>query len=281
MSATATAQKRLGKQVLQLLVDYSPLTIEMIGRMIEPHPRKKSLRKAVGNLRKRELVDMVVGNGKTFFYQLHQSRPNRDAVEARLGSSQSIMEQPLLRKQDWFHNEWCDFWTLIVKRAFPEVQIVREHDVDSHKIAQSVLRHNGDDADLVPDLLLIFPPGEYGQPKVSVALEVERTRKKKSRIERKLKKYIYETHLDGLIYICDSGRLSETIRQLYERKTLERAHKKSGYLNNFFLFSDSMSAGPNPLESFYNAAGQPTSLYDWIDTLRSSKTTLRRDANFN
>lgn len=280
MSDTIVTQKRLGKEVLRLLANYSPLTIEMLEKMIEPTPRKKSLRKAVGVLRKRELVDMVVGNQKTFFYQLHQSRPNRAAVERKIGDGQNVTEHRLLRKQDWVHNEWCDFWTLIVKRAFPEVQIVREYDLDSHEIAKSILCHNGDDPDLVPDLLLIFPPQVDGQQKISIALEVERTRKTNARIQRKLKKYIYETHLDGLIYVCDSGRLSETIRQLYEQKTLERAHKKSGYIKNFFLFSDAMSAGPNPLATFYNADGQPASMHNWIPTLRLDKTTLRRDSKF-
>lgn len=277
---SAITQKRIGKDILRLLAEYSPLTIEMISKMLEPTPRKKSVRKAVGVLRKRELVDMVVGNGKTFFYQLHQSSPNRKAVELKLAGNQSITQRPLLRKQEWVHNEWSDFWALIVKRAFPEVQIVREHDIDSHEIAKSILRHDGEELDLMPDLLLIFPATSADQQKVSIALEIERTRKSNKRIQRKLKKYIFETHLDGLIYICDSGRLSETIRMLYEQKTIERAHKKSGYANNFFLFSDSMSAGANPLETFYNAAGQSTSLHNWIPTLRSTKMTLRRDLKF-
>lgn len=253
-------RRQIAPHILNLLKDHSPLTLEMLQKMMEPPVQKKNLQQAMYILRRKGLVDMVIGGRKTFFYQLHQDRP-------------------LLRRQDWIHNEWCEFWSLIIQRAFPEIEIVREHEIDSHDLAKSILLQKGHALDLVPDLLLIFPKTATHE-KVSIAFEIERTRKSKHRIQQKLKTYIYETHVDGLIYVCDSGRLSETIRLLYQQKTLEKAHKKRGYVDNFFLFSDSMSAGETPLASFYNANAQPTSLIHWCHQLRSTKQTLRRDAQF-
>lgn len=278
MSDTVT-RRRVAKEILTLLKDHSPLTLEMLQMMIEPPIQKKNLRQAIGILKNKGLVDMVVGDQKTFFYQLHQAQPTRREIADMLGCDESNTVRPLLRHQDWVHNEWGEFWALILKRAFPDVEIIREHDIDSHNLAKNILQQNGRALDLMPDLLLMFPKSPTHE-KISVAFEIERTRKSDSRILNKLKTYIYETHLDGVIYVCESGRLSETIRQLYQKKTLEKAHKKRGYSDNYFLFSDSMSAGASPLASFYNANGQPTSLINWCHKLRATKLTSRKDNQF-
>ena len=272
-------KRQVAQEVLSLLKDHSPLTLEMLHRMTAPPIQKKNLRQAIGIMRRKGLVDMVVGDHQTFFYQLHQALPVRSEVAAKLGCDEEKIARPLLRRRDWIHNEWCEFWSLIVKRAFPDVEIIREHDIDSHGIAKNILQQNGKALDLMPDFLMIFPKTATHE-KVSVAFEIERTRKSDARIQNKLKTYIYETHVDGLIYVCDSGRLSETIRQLYQKNTLAKAHKKRGCADNFFLFSDSMSAGASPLASFYNANGQPTSLINWFGKLRTTKQTLRRDVQF-
>lgn len=272
-------KRQVGKEVLTLLKDHSPLTLEMLHRMTEPRIQKKNLRQAIGILRGKGLIDMIASDPQTFFYQLHQALPVRREVASSLNCEIEQTERPLLRRQDWIHNEWCEFWSLNIKRAFPEVEIIREHDIDSHNIAKNILQQNGRALDLMPDFLMIFPK-TMAQEKVSIAFEIERTRKSNARIQNKLKTYIYETHVDGLIYVCDSGRLSETIRMLYQQNTSARAHKKRGYADHFFLFSDSMSAGANPINSFYNANGQPTSLITWCNQLRSTKQTLRRDAQF-
>ena len=272
-------KRQVASEVLTLLRDHSPLTLDMLYRMTIPPIQKKNLRQAVGIMKRKGLVDMVVGDQRTFYYQLHNALPVRNKVALKLKDTETKKARPLLRRRDWIHNEWCEFWLLIIKRAFPDVEIIREHDIDSHNTAKSILQQNGKALDLMPDFLMIFPKTST-QEKVSLAFEVERTRKSNERILQKLKTYIYETHVDGLIYVCDSGRLSETIRLLYQKKTLEKAHKKRGYADNFFLFSNSMSAGASPLASFYNANGQPTSLINWCNKLRTTKQTLRRDAHF-
>lgn len=272
-------KRQVGKEVMTLLKDHSPLTLEMLHRMTEPRIQKKNLRQAIGIMRRKGLIDMIACDHETFFYQLHQALPVRREVAMKLGCALEKTERPLLRRQDWIHNEWCEFWSLNIKRTFPEVEIIREHDIDSHNIAKNILQQNGRALDLMPDFLMIFPKTTT-QEKVSVAFEIERTRKSNARIQNKLKTYIYETHIDGLIYVCDSGRLSETIRLLYERNASTKAHKKRGYADHFFLFSNSMSAGANPIDSFYNAGGQPTSLMNWCQQLRATKQTLRRDLQF-
>lgn len=272
-------KRKVAKEILLILKDHSPLTVDMIQKMIELPIQKKNIRQALGILKKKRMVDMVLCNSQTFFYQINQSLQSRQAVAAALKCGTVVESKPLLRRQEWFHNEWCEFWSLIIKRAFPESTIVREHDIEDSAEAKNVLLQNDKGLDLLPDFLVLFPK-THSTEKVSLAFEIERTRKSDARIQRKLKKYIFESHVDGLIYVCDSGRMAETIRGLYEKKVMEKAHKKRGYADHFFLFSDSMSAGDNPLLSFYNAKGETTSLADWCKKLRSTKMTLRRDAQF-
>lgn len=275
-----TVRKRqVANEVLTLLRDHSPLTLEMLQRMTAPPIQKKNLRQAIGILKRKGIVEMVVSDQKTFYYQLNNSSAVRNEVALRLKDDDTKSARPLLSRRNWIHNEWCEFWALIIKKAFPEVEIIREHEIESHCLAKSILQQAGKPLDLMPDLLLIFPKTPTHE-KVSIAFEIERTRKSDARIQQKLKTYIYESYVDGLIYVCDSGRLSETIRTLYQKKTIEKAHKKRGYAENFFLFSDSMSAGPSPLASFYNANGQPTSLINWCHKMRATKQQFRRDAQF-
>lgn len=272
-------RRPIAKEVLGLLKDHSPLTLKMIQRMISPAISKKDLRQSIGILKRRGMVEMLVGDSQEFFYQLNQARPSRIKVSTVLHCEESETARRLLRRQDWFHNQWCEFWSLLVRRAFPSAEIIREHNIEGHRIAKSILQQGGSDLELMPDFVAIIP-GSESQQKLNLAFEIERTRKSDTRILKKLKTYIYETHIDGLIYVCDSGRLSETIRLLYQQKAAEKSHKKSGYVDNFFLFSDSMTAGKNPLSSLYNAVGEPTDLVSWIGRLRSTKQTLRRDAHF-
>jgi len=272
-------KRRVSKEIISVLKDHSPVTLEMMQRMIEPPIQKKNIRQALGNLRQKGMVDMVTSGAHVFFYQLNQSLSGRNAAATKIQSGKPIAPRPLLRRQDWFHNEWCEFWSLLIKRAFPNAEIIRDFDIESHETAKNILLQNRGDYDLLPDFLVIFPKTDQHE-RVSLAFEIERTRKSNARILTKLKKYIYESHVDGLIYVCDSGRMSETIRQLYEKKVLEKAHKKRGYADHFFLFSDSMSAGDSPLLSFYNAKSESTSMIEWIQKLRSTKLTLRRDAFF-
>lgn len=273
-------KRQVAKEVLTLLRDHSPLTLEMLHRMTAPPIPKKNLRQSVGIMKRKGIVDMVIGSSSTFYYQLNNAQTVRDEVALRLKDDKTKAARPLLNRRNWIHNEWCEFWALTIKRAFSEVEIIREHEIEGHASARSILQQQGKPLDLLPDFLMIFPKTATNE-KASVVFEIERTRKSDERIQQKLKTYIYETHIDGLIYVCDSGRLSETIRLLYQKKTLEKAHKKRGYTENFFLFSDSMSAGENPLASFFNASGQPTSLITWCHRLRATKTEFRRDNQFN
>jgi hypothetical protein len=85
------------------------------------------------------------------------------------------------------------------------------------------------------------------------------------------------THIDGLIYICDTGRLSETIRLLYTSRLVAHSQRQKRFGENFFLFSDSLDGGGPQLPRLFNASGKLTSFEKWCGYLKSTKWTKRRD----
>jgi hypothetical protein len=266
-------------QVLTLLKEHGPVSIELLHQMTEPPAEKKNLRQSLGLLKKKGLIESVSFNPQTTFYHLAQSYPSRNETAGILGLEAKELVQPLLRKQDWIHNQWTEYWIHSIRRLFPEGEFVRENTIGSHEISNRVLQLQTRDFDLMPDFLLIFPKTETSEA-TYIAFEIERTRKSDQRIVRKFKKYLNGTKIDGLIYICDSGRLSETIRLLYQTKLVAQAHRVKHYGDHFFLFSDSLDGGGPKLNRLLNANGNPIQLKNWCKLLRSTKWTQRRDLAF-
>lgn len=277
--SVANARRQLGKEIKEILSACSPTTIEMLHHLIQPAVSKKRIRKALSILRRDGSVDMLLGGHQTFFYQLSQSLPIREKLAREMNCSSEDFVQPLLRRQDWFHNQWSQAWEQIIKRSFPEANIVREHNIGASDFAKDVLLAEGNDLDLLPDFLVTFQKTETTHA-ISIAFEIERTRKSEKRLVRKFRKYLNETRIDGLIYICDSSRLSETIRTLYQTKLLANSHRVKHYGNHFLLLSDTMSAGAEPLKRFFNATGEKVSFDHWCRQLVNTKPTLRRDSQF-
>jgi hypothetical protein len=271
-----SVRRKCADAILRALKELGPSTIELLALVTEIS--KKDLRQSIGILKRRGVVDMLVAGERMFFYQINQSRQAREEAALVLGCSADKLVRPLLRRQDRYHDQWCEFWSWKLRRAFPTIEIVREFQINSNEVAANVLQLKQVDYELMPDFLMFLPAENGGR--VTVAFEIERTRKSEKRLLRKLKRYMEETRIDGLVYVCDSGRLSETIRTLYETKLLEQSTRIRHYAENFFLFSDSLTGGTRPLESFFNSNAKPTSIVAWCETLCTTSRTARRDAYF-
>jgi predicted transcriptional regulator len=278
MTSTACFRKRSG-EILKLVADHGPVTIDMLSRMTEPPMPKKNLRYSLALLRRKALIEQLSVDPQMLYYQISQAKPNREAVAAITENNIESLAKPLFRRQEWFHNQWCEYWALSIKRLFPEAQIIREHSIAGHELAKCILQTTATDFELLPDFLLVLPKTSATEA-VHIAFEIERTRKSNARIIRKLKKYLNGTLIDGLVYICDTGRLSETIRELYETKLVANAHRVKHYGDHFFMFSDSLDGGGKQLNRFFNAKAEPVLFDQWCMQLRKTKRTLRRDKNF-
>lgn len=280
MIVTKTKQPKRGKEILWLIKESGPLTIDLLFRMLTPSMSKKNIRKSLQILRDKNLIEVVQSTTQINFYMVAQGPASRIKSAEVLGCHPDEIKQPFLRKQDWFHNQWCEYWILNMKRSFPGVKIVREGEINSDQIAMNVLGIKNHDFDLRPDFLLMIPKTQTTEA-VNLAFEIERTRKSEQRLIRKFKKYMGETSLDGLIYICDTGRLSETIRLLYQNKLMARSQRQKRFGENFFVFSDTLDGGGPRLSRLFNACGKPTTFEKWCGYLTSTNWTKRRDEELN
>jgi hypothetical protein len=113
-----------------------------------------------------------------------------------------------------------------------------------------------------------------------IAFEIERTRKSDKRVLNKLKKYATATKIDGLVYICDSARLAETVRRLYEQTLSKNRLRIGHYSDFFFLFSNAIVPEVEPLKNIFNARGERIDLFDWVVRLLLHERSFRRPHHF-
>ncbi len=279
MTTAAMGQPKRGKDILKIISEHGPLTIDLLQKMVEPQMSKRNLRKSLQVLKKKNLVECLFSTNHLTYYFPNQSFPSRSTTARVLDSNPDKILQPVLRRQDLFHNQWCEYWILNMKRGFPDAEIIKEDDIVGHELAKRVLLLSGMDIDAHPDFLLSLPKTN-DSGKCFLAFEIERTRKSEHRLVRKLRKYMDKTMLDGMIYICDSGGLSETLRLLYQNKLIGSSQRQRRFGENFFLLSDTLDGGGPQLPRLFNACGKLTSFESWCGYLASTEWPKRRDEDF-
>jgi predicted transcriptional regulator len=268
-----------GNEILRIISAHGPITIDIIQRLTSPEMPKRNIRRSLQVLRRKGIVDALTADIHNIYYQTSQLLSTREHIAEKLEQDPTQLQQPLFSRQKWPHNQWCEYWIALILRLYPEAEVIREYSIANNEIAKRVLGLGSHDYDLMPDILLAMP-GLDGGPKTYIAFEIERTRKSDQRIIRKLTKYMSATTIDGLIYICDSARLSETIRLLYQSRLATKSMRIGHYRENFFLFSDSLDGGSLSLNRLFNAKAETVRLQSWITLLGQTKWTKRRDSEF-
>lgn len=271
--------KTRGKELLLLLKKYGPLTFDTLLQMVSPPMKKRRLYESLETLAEKALVEVSDKELRRRFYSVPQSLEKRLRIAKMLNCSVTELLQPKFRRQDWLHNDLCSLWIHHLSSKFPDAVIIREHQAINHSIGSEILGAKGTKDDLLPDILMLFPEND-GNSRVSVAVEIERTRKNNERIVQKLKRYSEKSKISGLLYVCDTERLADTIRLLYKESLTSKSFRIGHYADYFFLFSDAVSAADSPLDRIFNSNATPTSLEHWCMNLRNTKYTLRRNAQF-
>lgn len=276
---TLKASRFRAPEILSVFKDHGQLTARTLNKMLSPAMSHKKLIRALERLKEKGIIDKRGSDFPRPYYFLSQALPARNESARILSCEPDELVQPLLKRKDWYHQELCEYWIFQLKKLFPQAEVVRDREILKHGMASNIMFADREKLDLFPDFLLIFPRGRREQT-VGVAVEIERTRKSNERLMRKLKSYMNATRVDGLLYVCDSGRLSDTIRMLYEKQTQLKAIRSSHYSEYYFLFSDSIDTAANPLERIFSASGKRVNLDEWIIPLLDNKWTLRRPAMF-
>ena len=274
--------KERGLQILKLLKLHGPLSFRGLKAMVEPEIKDRRLHSSLARLTKNGFIrrrQERVFRGTGVFYQLRQEDEVREQIALVLKCQPDELLQPYFRSRELMHTEACALLAHRLGILFPESLLIRDFEFPSHSFAHEILLTERGDYELCPDVLMIFKSDAVG-PMVSVAFEVERSRKSEQRLVSKLNKYARGTVLDGLVYVCDSKAVSVPVCQVFKAKVNPDALRINHYGEYFFLFSDE----PNQLflgkTKMFNSDGMPISLEAWVTQLRSVPLVLRRNKNF-
>ncbi|MGE4131960.1 MAG: hypothetical protein AB7F86_10000 [Bdellovibrionales bacterium] len=216
----------------------------------------------------------------SMFYSVSQDSQTRTRLAAVLNCQPDDLVQDFYHNRNWMHDEICELLIHQFQSAFPTVSVIREKAFGKSELARNIMMVKHDDLDFRPDFLMIFSEGVESRP-VSIAVELERTRKSDQRLVRKLRKYAMKTRVDGIVYICRTDRLADTIRLLFKDKQLENSGRIGHYGQNFILFTDAENSTDIFSEQLYNTLGEHISLKEWLNYLRLTTPDERRDRDLS
>ena len=250
--------------------------------MLEPTIKDRKLHNCIARLVKNGLISKRqerVFRGTGVFYQLTQDPRGRENVAIVLKCSTAELLQPFFRSRELLHTEACALLVHRLSTLFPDALLTRDFEFYNNASASEILLTERGDHELQPDVLMSFRSGA-GQPRVSVAFEIERSRKSERRLVAKLHKYANETTLDGVVYICESEQISKPVRQVFKTKINPKSPRIRHYGEYFLLSSNEPSELFSGQTKMFNSSVTPVMFVTWLAQLRSTALTRRRNQAF-
>ena len=217
-----------GKQVLKILAEYGPLSRRALHTLLEPGLEDRRLRDCLQRLCERGLLtkkyDRIFQNSHNaaLYYQIARNPHARRNVASLIGITPDQLDVPGPKHQALIHWEECALWADQFKRKFPQAKVLRENQFFGDPVIQNILKNKDNPFETNPDLLILHPSPADDDP-TAVAVEIEKNRKSSKRIFNKLKKYASATLLDGVIYICDTDAILQSIDVIFKSRVLERS----------------------------------------------------------
>ncbi len=212
--------------------------------------------------------ETVLG-GRSTYYQLAQDLPARTESARLIDCRVDDLIVPSWRGRDLAHLEHCLLLASNLRQLFPEARVLCDFEILTDTGARDLLLTAYGDTDLIPDVLVIF--GGESAVHLSIAFEVECSRKSDRRVIQKLSRYAAQTRLDGLVYLCASDRLAETVRGLYRNRSLERAIRIKHYSDWFLLLGSVTSPQIGCFPKLISSNLEETNLTVWMQRLEALK----------
>lgn len=271
------------RQILTLLKDQGPLPSSALQLLVQPPIKKRKLRLAISRLLKNKMIELrpVKFTGYVLrYYQIHQSSKSRKNVAKLLGCNENELSQTFYRHREYLHNDGVSLLATKLLKLFPEVDLIRDFKLYLHKDALRILQYDENIDDQKPDILLRFKNGTT-QNDVWVAVELEKFRKDDRRLILKLRKFAAKSHVDGVIYFCDTKRIESAIASTFDKYVSGWARRISSYKNNFVLLGDSDLVMNGSIENLLKLDQETVSLKQWISTLCVNSKSERTDNSFS
>lgn len=263
------------KQVLCLLKEYGPLSFRALKSMMEPKISDPRLHEVLWRMKKNNFVSLRherLFRGAGVFYRLPHEEIARARIAEFIGCNPEDLLQPYFQQRELLHAELCALWTYYFRKSFPSLNVLRDFQIENNSEALTALIYNKDERDFIPDILLIDK--RPSEKPIFIAVEVERSHKSIQRLVAKLKKYASGSHIDGLIYICDSDILQHIIQSIYQTRVLKKAHRVGSYAKDFLLLGRNEERPDLVAQKLFNSESESTSLNEWMSKLC---TALRKN----
>jgi len=272
-----------GRQILQMLAEHAPISARGLEEIIEPKMHRRRVWDALNKLNKKGYLtkryDGIFKNTGVY-YQISQELVAREKVASFLKCTPESLELKFMpRHQELIHWEGCTIWTERFRKLFPDAQVTRDFKLFTNPLAMRLILADRDHPELMPDFLVVLPEKDE-RPRVSVAVEFERTLKSAERLRRKLNKYATETFLDGVIYICDVDSIGNKLRSIYSSKVMDNALRIKHYANNFVMFATNTHTAKGLAPVLVNAEAKFADLHEWMHWLRTTKMENRGRNSF-
>lgn len=271
------------KQILSLLGFHGPLCSRVLLHLLQPPIKRRRLHDSLARLLRKGFI--TVRNDKLFggrgtFYQITRDPTKKAEVAEFLECSEEKITQPLLRNQLLQHNQLCVIWEHQIAQLYPAARVVRDRYISADSESKKLLRWQGDDYELLPDLLVVFPTTK-DRPKCSIAIEIEKSRKDHKRLLKKVNKYARNSLLDGVIYVSEDEYIIESIRSIYRAKVLPKTIRIKQYSDYFFMFSNATFDTEFEKLLLFSTSAKTSKASMWISYLSTTQSTERRNKDLD
>jgi len=270
------------RQILQLLNDNGPLSSALIAEVARPRISVRDVRKVIKRLLKKGIL--AVHHESTArtagrFYIISHDMLAREQISKWLCLSAEDLRQPKFFAKEQEHTAKCALWSAYLKDEFSQAEIVRDLQVIKRRLYSGRRESAEDLRELVPDIMLNFS-GEMVRETVSIGFEVERTRKSAKRLVKKLGKVVNQSVLDGVVYVCETGGVRDSIAAVLGEQRLLSSERIKHYGSAFILFTDKTLVSKNSQPILVNVEGKTVTLKAWVSALLKISADYRRSSHF-
>lgn len=272
--------RKKGKQVIHALYKYGPMTISTMEKVIRPKIGRRSLQMIAKRLNENGLV--YKRHGSTYNYTVAYHQLNGDnlsipILSKLLNVNPNEFEIPYSRNQELEHIQTCVLWCEYFERTLPGVKVKRDFRMYNDPSVQELIKMRDKQIDSLPDLLLNIPiPGN--KLGVNIAVEIEKTSKKRSRIYDKLHSFAMESRLDGVLYVCKDRRVVNAVCDIYQSRITQKSPRIRHFSNSFMMFCDE-SAILREKQIVYGLGKQSVELKNWVHFMASTEVQKRPEIN--
>lgn len=267
-----------GRQIVETLVKYGPLSKEGLRLVMEPPIEGRRLRDALQRLNERGLLGKrihEVYGGSNFFYQVPQRKWARERTARHFGINPDVLHQPYFAHVESRHLEACAIWLKYLSKKFPDARIYRKHEIAAEPGLLVRLGLTAEATKLLPDFVLLIKVIE-GKDDALVAVDINFSGFSERFMQRRLIHLVRSPGIDAIICAADECDTISRFEHISKNKILPGQIRKKPMGPFSVLFCPCKIGGLPMLDAGITAGILAPkfgiTLQDWIQLLQRVKS---------